>query len=479
MSSDPSYEELQALKQTVSSLEELRLKEQLQHSERELEELEHELQAIEGELEAQIEKGERYEVLSRLCENFEELDKVGASYLFWGDIERPDNTAKHLESVRGRINEFTDDIARIEDRRDAVLDKIGDKNRSMDYLYYDLRDATEREESRKAEWLVEREEPDLPARTLVMPWSRGYDEDARSRKSVLLALLICIALGWLFNTIDLPIPERAKLIEVPERVAKLVREELPPPKPEPEPVIEEPVPEPEEPEMAEETPPPEPEVVPEAVEQPAVAESAPVDTKEQVKSKGILAFREKFAQRADLDTNAKLGSSARLSSAGENSVGRPERSMVTTSAPGSSGGINLSNISRDVGGGGDGIEGVAVSRVASSIGGGEGPDRPLSAGATAGRTDEEIQIVFDRYKASLYRLYNRELRKDPTLRGQLILRLTIEPDGSVSLAELQSSDMNAPALAQQVVDRVKTFDFGAKDVGAMTIIYPIDFLPAG
>ena len=36
MSSDPSYEELQALKQTVSSLEELRLKEQLQHSEREL-----------------------------------------------------------------------------------------------------------------------------------------------------------------------------------------------------------------------------------------------------------------------------------------------------------------------------------------------------------------------------------------------------------------------------------------------------------
>jgi hypothetical protein len=381
--------------------------------------------------------------------------------------------------VRGKINDFTGEIARIEDRRDAVLDKIGDKNRSMDYLYYDLRDATEREESRKSEWIVEREEPELPARSLVMPWSRGYDEDARSRRSVLASLLICLLLGWLFSIVDLPIPERAKLIEVPERVAKLVREELPPPKPEPEPIIEEPEPEPEElePELAEETP-PEPEEVPETVEQPVVAESAPVDTKEQVKSKGILAFRDSFAKRADLDTNAKLGSSARLSTAGENSVGRPERSMVTTSAPGSSGGINLSDISRDVGGGGDGIEGVAVSRVASSIGGGEGPDRPLSAGVAAGRTDEEIQIVFDRYKASLYRLYNRELRKDPTLRGQLVLRLTIEPDGSVSMCELQSSDMGAPALSQQVVDRVKTFDFGAKDVGAMTIIYPIDFLPA-
>ena len=153
--------------------------------------------------------------------------------------------------------------------------------------------------------------------------------------------------------------------------------------------------------------------------------------------------------------------------------------MVTTSAPGSSGGINLSSISRDVGGGGQAIEGVEVAQVASSIGGGDGPDRPLASGYAAGRTDEEIQIVFDRYKAALYRLYNRELRKDPTLRGQIILRMTIEPDGSVSLCQLQSSDMDAPVLAQQVVDRVKTFDFGAKeDIVAVTIIYPIDFLPA-
>jgi hypothetical protein len=120
-----------------------------------------------------------------------------------------------------------------------------------------------------------------------------------------------------------------------------------------------------------------------------------------------------------------------------------------------------------------------VSRVASSIGGVGGSDRPLSGGASAGRTDEEIQIVFDRYKAALYRLYNRELRKDPTLRGQLVLRMTIQPDGSVSFCQLQSTDMDAPSLAQQVVDRVLTFDFGAKeDIVAMTIIYPIDFLPA-
>ena len=99
------------------------------------------------------------------------------------------------------------------------------------------------------------------------------------------------------------------------------------------------------------------------------------------------------------------------------------------------------------------------------------PARPM-------RTDEEIQIVFDRYKAALYRLYNRELRKDPTLRGQMVLRLTIQPDGSVSMCVLQASDMNAPDLSAQVVDRVRTINFGAKDVDAITIVYPIDFLPA-
>jgi hypothetical protein len=57
--------------------------------------------------------------------------------------------------------------------------------------------------------------------------------------------------------------------------------------------------------------------------------------------------------------------------------------------------------------------------------------------------------------------------------------MTIEPDGSVSACEVQSTDMKAPQLSSQVAARVQTFDFGAKDgVPAITILYPIDFLPA-
>ena len=159
--------------------------------------------------------------------------------------------------------------------------------------------------------------------------------------------------------------------------------------------------------------------------------------------------------------------------------GRPQRSLVSIQGPGGSGGIDIGALSRDVGGGREGIEGVEVARATSSIDAISGPDRPLSDGPGLSRTDEEIQIVFDRNKAALYRLYNRELRRDPTLKGQMVLRITIQPDGSVSLCELQSTDMETPQLSAQVLARVKTFGFGAKDgIPAITILYPIDFLPA-
>jgi len=105
--------------------------------------------------------------------------------------------------------------------------------------------------------------------------------------------------------------------------------------------------------------------------------------------------------------------------------------------------------------------------------------RPLSDGVAPGRTDEEIQIVFDRYKAALYRIYNRELRKDPTLRGKMLLRISIETSGAVSMCKVESTDLASPELVAKIVERIKRFSFGRKEgVPKMTILYPIDFLPA-
>jgi hypothetical protein len=208
---------------------------------------------------------------------------------------------------------------------------------------------------------------------------------------------------------------------------------------------------------------------------------------EKIGNVGILAFRDKLASLAKDKTGPRLGADARYSDAVDRGHGSSP-SALTTNAPGSSGGIDASSLRRNVGGGGGGAfpgvggggpggTGIGIAPVTSPIA--PGGDRPSARGGPGpGRTDEEIQIVFDRYKAQFYRLYNRELRKDPTLKGQMVLKLTIEPDGSVSMCRLQSSDMNAPELADQVVAITKTINFGAKEVPALTISYPIDFLPA-
>jgi hypothetical protein len=226
-----------------------------------------------------------------------------------------------------------------------------------------------------------------------------------------------------------------------------------------------------------------PDVPPGPAEGLPVAEAPP---QQKVGNAGILAFRDKFASLTQDKAAPRLGADAHYSAADD--VGHASSgSMLTTDAPGSSGGINLASLSRSVGGGRGGngggpggMPGVPVGRASSPIASIGGGDRPLAHGGPGpSRTDEEIQIVFDRYKASFYRLYNKELRIDPTLRGQMVLRLTIEPDGSVSMCVLQSTDMKAPELSAQVVDRVRTINFGAKEgVQALTIVYPIDFLPA-
>ena len=149
---------------------------------------------------------------------------------------------------------------------------------------------------------------------------------------------------------------------------------------------------------------------------------------------GILAFKDKLASLAKDTVVVPLGANARHIAADD--VGRPSSraAALTSSTPGSSGGINVASLSRSVGGGGGGgggggtggggaggrgtgaggggaggIGGAGFGRAVSPIAPITGDDRPKARSADAGasRTDEEIQIVFDRYKASFYRLYNR------------------------------------------------------------------------
>lgn len=460
------------------SADERRLRSELSDAEGVLAGYRVEFERIDSEWQAVSDKRIQYEPLEAACQSLEALTAAGLSRVFWGDRATDDEVDAHLADVRGNIDALAGELVEIDRRREAARKRVRQQLDTVALIEGDLIQAMEAEERRLQEWKVERDESPVEPRLQILPWTRRLEDDLRFRKSLLASALASLLLGLLIPYIDLPIPEKDEVTEVPERLARLIRKEPLRPMPEPQAVRERQVAEKPPEQKPEEKPEPEPTPEPQVAEVQQV-EVEPEAPRDRVASAGLLAFRESFSNLASGRPSAQLGSEARVSNAGEKAVGMPQRSMVATSGPGSSGGINLASLSRDVGGGGTGdqIEGVALSRVASSIGASGGSDRPLAAGGIAGRTDEEIQIVFDRYKAALYRLYNRELRKDPTLKGQMVLKLTIEPDGTVSVCQLQASDMGAPLLAEEVVSRVLGFDFGAKDVPPITILYPIDFLP--
>jgi hypothetical protein len=431
-----------------------------------------ELHALDAQLEALATERNQHRLLHEVCDALGELKKLGGAELFWGSPDAVTTGEDQLGRVRESVTVFEGHVGELEARRRSTREQIDTEQYRAGLIEDELFEAQEEEERRRQEWIVEREISGLHSRPLTMPWTWGGEDDRRFQKSLLSALAVCLLLVLILPLIRLPEPPAAQ--ETPPEQVLHITMALPRPPPPPR-VLPPP------PKLVAQKPIQKP--TPQQALKPPTEEPVKpaVEAKVEPKPTGLMAFKDRLAALADTKIDPALGSQAHINNA-NNSVGTPERAMLTTSAPGSSGGINLAAVSRGLGPGGgnerNAIRGGALTQASSGIGTGAAASRPVSGGPGPGRTDEEIQIVFDRHKAQLYRLYNLELRRDPTLQGKIILRLTIEPDGSVSLCLLHGTNMDAPDLAAQVVGQVKTFNFGAKVVPPVTIIYPIDFLPA-
>ena len=115
----------------------------------------------------------------------------------------------------------------------------------------------------------------------------------------------------------------------------------------------------------------------------------------------------------------------------------------------------------------------------NSLTGGSGDNVSRSGGGKkASRSQEEIELVFDRNKAAIYALYNRALRDNPALLGKVVFELTIAPWGEVTDIRIVSSELKDPELERKLVARIRMFRFEDKDVEAMTTTKPIEFFPA-
>jgi hypothetical protein len=401
-----------------------------------------------------------------------------------------------LESIPADRQRFGEgEIGGILEKQASLQRQINQCLDELDILEDEIRNAYDREERRQEEYVIEREISSVPYREMIMPWTRETESEKRFRRYASVALLLCLLLSTSIVMIKLPALRPPPLVLVPERVVSLLKKE--PPKPvkarklEPKQVREKsdqakkgtskPRPDHSEPEKPSE-------VAPDAGGAPSPRKKA--------ETAGVLAFKDAFKDLMKETPVARLGTEARLSNEDPRVKGGLAQRSLVAMVGGSSGGIGGAGVSRNVGsgkggrgGGGGGYgtgggygdgSGVGFARVGSPIAGVGESSRPTSDGLALGRTDEEIQIVFDRYKAALYRIYNQELRKNPTLQGKILMRISIEPDGAVSFCKVESTELASPELVDKIVERIRRFNFGPKEgVQKVTILYPIDFLPAG
>jgi TonB family protein len=207
----------------------------------------------------------------------------------------------------------------------------------------------------------------------------------------------------------------------------------------------------------------------------------PVSARRQAEQAGLLALKDTLLDLRQNTTATRLKQTGTLSRGG-GQASKTERTILAAGTAHGSGGINTATLSRNTGGGA--LANRATTQVYSPVSTATGDviannaDDSLKGKRLAGRSIEEIQMVFDHNKGAIYSVYNRALRRDPDLQGKVVLRLTIAPSGKVTHCELVSSELHDPALGQKIAQRVKLFDFGAKDVSEVTLTYPIDFLPA-
>ena len=393
-----------------------------------------------------------YAHLLTVSEQLQQLQDLGGGRLFWVDKYSSEaEFIEHVTALRSKAKKFTDQVDVARDKKISLEKQVEEAGYEIGYLREDLKNEKINEAESKNDFVIERTYESLPYYPMVMPWDKKGETEKRFKRFALLAVLYSILAALVLPYIQLPVPDKDAVVEVPERIVKFIKKKQPKPKPKKAPKL-------------------------------ASKNKPSADDKKKARKKaaktGLLAFKNNFADLMDEANEAKLGASAKLSKQGSRAKST-SRSLVLAQAQSGSGGINSSTLSRDVGGAGGDIGAVKFSRVTSEIGVGAADDRPLTSGPGPSRTDEEIQIVFDRYKATLYRIYNRELRKNPTLQGKMVLRITILPNGKVSKAKVESTDLDSTLLSKKIIERVKRFNFGAKkDVSTITILYPIDFLPA-
>lgn len=311
-----------------------------------------------------------------------------------------------------------------------------------------------------------------------LPWD--YDPGAeKTYWSILITLLLASVLFlWLVSSVILKEKTPRTRAEIPERFVKLVLEQkkkiVTPPAP---PKVVEIVEKKKEPEKKKKPEEKKPEPKPEP-KQKVIAEVKPEGNREDAreKAKQSLAVFDVFADLRDASASKKIAANNQTS-ADVGSAKTVTRDLIVNNAKKSSGGVRLARASNNIGG--PGLAGGGSRQVSSNLAAAKiNQSRSAGGGALADRPAENIEQFMDRHKSSFFTLYNRALRKNPSMQGEVIFNIIILANGQVSKASIVSSELNNPTLERKLLSQIRAIRFTSMNVATWKDNYRISFIPS-
>lgn len=334
----------------------------------------------------------------------------------------------------------------------------------------------------------------------ALQWRPGSSSDRKFSTIIALVITFALILSLLFSIIKVPQEPRQLRAAVPERIAKFILEKekpkpqpkldvAPPPKPMPKPEIKvEPPPE-LEPILKSDDPEPVPQPKPQKPERTEVLTDAQQKARATAQKSGLLALGNELSDLMDTSDVSNMARAKISTTTGSSTAVAGVDTSVLSAAAGAGRGSSVKIKPSD-------YSTAVVStqlnqqervKIASALApeknetttNGKAADSKKQK-TTAGngvRFEEDIYYVIDQNKGKLHAVYRQARRVNPGLKGKIVFDITILASGQVSTVVIRSSELDDAALQERLISRLKSFDFGVREGGEMTVTYPIEFLP--
>ncbi|MDH5517941.1 MAG: TonB family protein [Gammaproteobacteria bacterium] len=291
-----------------------------------------------------------------------------------------------------------------------------------------------------------------------LQWMQRNEDDVLFRKIYRIVLSVCVLLGLLVAIIDVPKPEKKEREPLPPRLVKFLEQKKKTPVAKP--VVKAPVKD-------------------KQIKRPRPKPKKPLTTdqtkaREKAKKSGLLALSNELSDLMETPAISDLINSRALDS-GTKAASNDNLNLSASLTRGS-GGVSTKGLDRSVSS--TAIGSRQTTRVKSSAAAATVKSEKAQKNKQKTRTTEEITIVMDKNKGSIYAIYNRELRRNPGLEGRVVLEITIAPSGRVTKVKIVSSELKDKKLERKLLSRIKLFNFGKKKVETVTVTYPLEFYPS-